>query len=153
MRCARRPRDRGDRGRHAHGRLGRAHGARGPLSPLPAGAGDGPRLRVAAAAIDPALGDAGANLRAASDAVRVAAEAGADVVLLPEMWPTSFVPDADDACLAASASAVEGLARVADELAVTVVGSAYGPRAPLPTNRAHVLCGGAALAHYDKVHL
>lgn len=85
--------------------------------------------------------------------MRVAAEAGAQVVLLPEMWPTSFVPDADDACLAASAAAVDALARVADERGVTVVGSAYGPRAPLPTNRAHVLSGGETLAHYDKVHL
>ncbi len=116
-------------------------------------------MRVATLEIDLRTGDVDANLATALAGVRAAATAGAQLVAIPEMWPTSFVPNAQAADFDASDHAVAEMARIAGELRVVVVGSAFGPvgdNAPgpaLPTNRAHVLAGGEVLAWYDKVHL
>lgn len=117
-------------------------------------------LRLAAAALDPRAGAVDTNLESALGALRAAAEAGARVVALPEMWPTSFTAEVDAGLVRAGEAAVEALASAAAELGVVAVGSAYGARdGGAPTNRAHVV--GAAsvprkglwLGAYDKVHL
>lgn len=117
--------------------------------------GEDEPMRVATLEIDIRTGAVDGNLAAAIEGVRAAAEAGADLVALPEMWPTSFVPQATAADLRASDEAVESMARLSGELGVVVVGSAFaaGSADELPTNRAHVLGRGGVLASYDKVHL
>lgn len=113
-------------------------------------------MKVATASFDVRAGEIEGNLEAACAALRAAAAEGASLVVLPEMWPTSFTAEADDGELADSATAVESAASLAAELGVAVTGSAYGPRGgsrALPSNRAHVLEGGGVSASYDKVHL
>ncbi len=114
-------------------------------------------MRVATLEMDLRTGEVDVNLGTALMGVRAAAAAGAELVAIPEMWPTSFVPRATAADFAASDAAVEEMARVTGELGIVVVGSAFGPRGgreeSLPTNRAHVLGDGETLGWYDKVHL
>lgn len=117
-------------------------------------------MRVATLEIDLRTGAVESNLKRVLEGVRAAAGDGADLVAVPEMWPTSFVAGASESDYAASDGAVGRLAELTDELSITVVGSAFGPRlpvsqggVPLPTNRAHVLRDGRLEAWYDKVHL
>lgn len=113
-------------------------------------------MRIATLSLDVRVGDVRGNLRAALDALAWAADQGAHVAALPEMWPTSFTAEATDGELAESDAAVLDLARAAAAHGVAVVGSSYGPRGgprDLPSNRAHVLEGGDLCAHHDKVHL
>lgn len=116
-------------------------------------------MRVATLEIDLRTGDVPANLRGVLEGVRAAAAAGASLVAVPEMWPTSFIPDATAADFEASERAVSELSQVAGELGIVAVGSAFGAPGPdpdrkqLPTNRAHVLGEGELLGWYDKVHL
>ena len=67
-------------------------------------------MRVAAAPLDLLTGDVPSNLAQARSAVDEAAAAGAELLALPEMWPTSFVPNAGPDELASSQRAVEDLA-------------------------------------------
>ncbi|MEM9800209.1 MAG: nitrilase-related carbon-nitrogen hydrolase [Planctomycetota bacterium] len=112
-------------------------------------------MRVATLELDVRTGDVEGNLRAAREALGRAAEGGAQLASLPEMWPTSFVASAGGDTFEASGEAVGALADLAAELGVVTVGSAFaaGDEGELPTNRAHVLAGGRVVAHYDKVHL
>ncbi len=117
-------------------------------------------MRVATLEVDLRTGAVATNLAAVLEGVRAAAAVDVDLVAIPEMWPTSFVPSATTEDFAASEAAVDELARVSGELGIVVVGSAFGPAlsgsvgAPaLPSNRAHVLVDGERAAWYDKVHL
>ena len=116
-------------------------------------------MRVAALEVDLRTGDVAGNLAAVQDGITAAAGLGAVLVAVPEMWPTSFVAGADSGTFASSDAAVAEVARLASELGLTVVGSAFGsPSAgELPTNRAHVLGPDGApdggVPYYDKVHL
>jgi len=117
-------------------------------------------LTVCAAALAPLEREVEANLAAAAEAVERAARRGAQVVALPEMWPTSFCARVDRALVEASEEAVRALARLAVELGVAVVGSGYAEHpSDRPFNRAHILgptaaaTPGQAPPGYDKVHL
>ena len=50
------------------------------------------------------------NLAQAEEALRQAAQAGAQLCLLPEMWPTSFCAEVDPGVLARSQEALARLA-------------------------------------------
>lgn len=113
-------------------------------------------MRAATISIDVRAGEVDGNLTAALIGLRAAADERAALVVLPEMWPTSFTSEADDGELRVSRAAVDAVSAECDRLGVTVVGSAYGPRSgarDLPSNRAHVLASGALAAFHDKVHL
>ena len=112
-------------------------------------------MRVAAAPLDLLTGDVPSNLAQARSAVEEAAAAGAELLALPEMWPTSFVPNAGPDELASSQRAVEDLAQHAAAAGIAVVGSAFGPvdASERPSNRLHLLVGGAIHALHDKEHL
>lgn len=113
-------------------------------------------MRVATLEIDLRTGATDTNLRAVEAGVRAAATAGAQLVAVPEMWPTSFIASATEGLFRASDEAVAEIAKLAGELGIVVVGSAFGPAAGpqgLPSNRAHVLGQGETLAFHDKVHL
>lgn len=111
-------------------------------------------LTVATLQADLSRSDPEANLRRVLAHLEDAARGGARLVVLPEMWPTSFEPDAGEAALEASERAVEALRAASARLGLAAVGSAYGrgPDGRL-TNRVHVVEDGRLLATYDKVHL
>jgi NAD+ synthase (glutamine-hydrolysing) len=129
-----------------------------------------PTLRLALAQVDPTVGDLAGNTALVRGFTRKAAEAGAHLVLFPEMIVTGY-PVEDlvfrDTLVAASRAAVETLARdLADDGlgdVVVVVGylDADGP-ARLgadtttphgPRNAAAVLARGTVQARYFKHHL
>jgi NAD+ synthase (glutamine-hydrolysing) len=131
-----------------------------------------PNPRIALAQIDTRVGDVDANARAVLDWVRTAAQAGADLVVFPEMTLTGY--PIEDLALRASfrrgaeaalqrtaiTLAEEGLGDVAvlvgtvGEKSVTPVhepGAPEGPRRP--TNQAVLLQHGRVQVRYDKHHL
>ena len=111
-------------------------------------------MRAAALQFDVALGDVAANLAAAEQGLREAARRELDLVVLPEMWPSSFC-EAEPELQTASEGAVERVREVSAELGLVVCGSAWGPAEPggPPSNRLHVFDAGRAVLAYDKVHL
>ena len=101
--------------------------------------------------------DAAHNFAHAEALIRRAAADGADVVVLPEMWNTGFVPAAATAS-AADHDGAETKARLgalARELRVNLMaGSVANDRGGFLTNTAYVFDrAGACIAEYDKVHL
>jgi predicted amidohydrolase len=103
------------------------------------------------------------NLAAAESAVRAAAAAGARLVVLPEVWATSFPagqPAGDAALLAAAEEATAMAASWSAELNLVIAGSYLAPAAGLGQgaggrfyNRLLVHDGGELRLSYDKVHL
>lgn len=100
------------------------------------------------------------NLAEVERGLGEAARAGAELVVLPEVWPTSFPQGARSQAELAEmcAQSERALARLAEWSrvhALVVCGSALapGPRGELPRNRLHVFDAGELLASYDKVHL
>jgi omega-amidase len=126
-------------------------------------------MRAAAFQFDVRRGEVDANLRTVEAALRRAAEQGIELVVLPEMWPTSFPPPggAREDLLRRSDEALERLAELAGELELIVCGSAFAAPepwlddapSPRPANRLQILDGTGApgpartLLAYDKVHL
>ncbi|MDQ0373581.1 NAD+ synthase [Cellulomonas humilata] len=131
-----------------------------------------PSPRIALAQIDTRVGDVDANAQAVLDWARTAAQAGADLVVFPEMTLTGY-PIEDLALRAsfrrgaeaalqrtAAALAADGLGDLAvlvgtvGEKSVTPVhepGAPEGPRRP--TNQAVLLQHGQVQVRYDKHHL
>ena len=118
------------------------------------------RPHVAALPLD-VSSDPSVNRERVLGALDDAARDGVDLLVLPEMWPTSFTPDAGPEVLSVSREIVEEVAERAATLGLLVAGTAYGPPAGsapgaqpgLPTNRLHLFDGGRDLLAYDKVHL
>ncbi|WP_426592305.1 NAD+ synthase [Cellulomonas sp. McL0617] len=131
-----------------------------------------PHARVALAQIDTRVGDVAANAQAVLAWARTAADAGADLVVFPEMTLTGY--PIEDLALRASfrrgaESALQETAKaLADDglgdLAVLVgtvgerkVTPVHEPRAPegprRPTNQAALLQHGTVQARYNKHHL
>ena len=121
-------------------------------------------VRIALAQVDPCVGDVTGNATLVLAWAARAAEAGADLVVFPEMVLTgypiedlalrdSFARAAD----AALADVTRGLVeRGLGELTVvlgTLGRSAASGREGRPTNRAVVVRGGSVIATYDKHHL
>jgi omega-amidase len=113
-------------------------------------------MRVAAFQFDVLEDDPDGNLAAVERGLAQAADQGCALVVLPEMWPTSFTPRVGEEQLAASERALEALAAWSKAHALVVCGSAYG-RVPgdgaLPANRMHIFDDGVQVVGYDKVHL
>ncbi|KQR16429.1 NAD+ synthase [Cellulomonas sp. Leaf334] len=131
-----------------------------------------PSPRIALAQIDTRVGDVDANARAVLDWARTAAQAGADLVVFPEMTLTGY--PIEDLALRASfrrgaeaalqrtavALADEGLGDLAvlvgtvGEKSVTPVHEPGAPEGPKrPTNQAVLLQHGQVQVRYDKHHL
>ncbi|MEZ5977836.1 MAG: nitrilase-related carbon-nitrogen hydrolase [Planctomycetota bacterium] len=112
---------------------------------------------VAALPMDVVRGEPGRNLEVALAGVRRAAAEGATLVVLPEMWVTSFPASADDdraADLAATERAWDAVGALARESGVHVAGSAYARgEGERPRNRFRLVGPGGTLLEHDKVHL
>lgn len=82
-------------------------------------------LRVAAVQLEPVVGDVEANLDRAERLARRAADAGAEVIVLPEFFTTgmAFLAQVGGGALPADGAATEMLARVASAKRVMVGGS------------------------------
>lgn len=131
-----------------------------------------PSPRIALAQIDTRVGDVDANALAVLEWARTAAQAGADLVVFPEMTLTGY-PIEDLALRAsfrrgaeaalqrtAAALADEGLGNLAvlvgtvGETTVTPVHEPGAPEGPKrPTNQAVLLQHGQVQVRYDKHHL
>lgn len=114
-------------------------------------------MRVAAFQFDVRRGEVAANLGAVEQGLREAGQLGIELVVLPEMWPTSFidVERVDEPWLAATDAALERVSRLSADLGLVVAGSAFGRAGPgvAPRNRLHVIDRGRTVLAYDKVHL
>lgn len=121
-------------------------------------------MDLAALQVDVRPGDVDANLAAAEAALAVAAEAGARLALLPELWATSFPgaegPAGDAELAAGAAEALECARRWSAEADLLVAGSYLAPGPNLGRagagrflNRLVVHEAGREVLLYDKVHL
>lgn len=113
-------------------------------------------MRIAAFQFDVRRADAAANLAQVEAALRAASERGFDLVVLPEMWATSFpASGADLAALAAEDErAQQRVQELSRELGLVVCGSTFGVRpSGKPANRWRLVDRGELLASYDKTHL
>ncbi len=111
-------------------------------------------VRVAALQFDVRVDDPAANLAAVGEGLRRASEEECRLVVLPEMWPTSFVPAIDERARRATEEALERLAAWSGEYGLVVCGSAYGFHpGRRPTNRFHIYDRGRHAGGYDKLHL
>jgi predicted amidohydrolase len=113
-------------------------------------------MRAAALQMDVRRGEVEANLAAVERGLRDAAERGVALVVLPEMWPTSFVADtADPRWLRATDAALARVDALARELGLVVAGSALaaGGAGEPPRNRLVVSERGERVLTYDKLHL
>jgi NAD+ synthase (glutamine-hydrolysing) len=117
-----------------------------------------PTLRIALAQVNPCVGDIAGNAALVVNAARSAHEAGAHLVLLPEMVVTGY--PIEDLALrasfqrAAAAAASEVVTQLKPYGDLTVVFGSLGTGPDgRPTNRAIVAKGGEVIATYDKHHL
>lgn len=112
-------------------------------------------LTVALAQIDIVLGDPAANLAHVSDLAAQAAAAGAELLVLPELWSTGYALDrAEELATPLDSGVFAELAKLARQHQIAICGSALSQGPGRPTNTA-VLFGpdGAALGAYSKIHL
>lgn len=110
-------------------------------------------VRIGALQFDVVDGAWETNLERVDAGLEEAARTGLQLVVLPEMWPTSFTAEVTDEVLDASDRCLERLARRSAELGLVVSGSAYARTNGLPANRLHVFDRGTPCSTYDKVHL
>ena len=113
-------------------------------------------MRAAAFQFDVRRGDVAANLASVERGLARVAQRGVELVVLPEMWPTSFVADGDPhEWQRASDAAVERVGALSRELGLVVAGSAMGAAraGEPPRNRLTVFARGERVLGYDKLHL
>ncbi|MCE9592929.1 MAG: hypothetical protein K8S98_01945 [Planctomycetes bacterium] len=117
-------------------------------------------MRIAALQFDVRRGDVEANLARVRRGLEVARQGAVELVLLPEMWPTSF-PDGD-ADLAREVERTEQalveIATLSRTLGLVLAGSAFARGAPSvpgepPCNRLTIHDRGERVFEYDKLHL
>ncbi len=83
-------------------------------------------MHIAALQFDVRRTEVASNLETVEQGLRQAADQGIELLLLPEMWPTSFVPSAElGPWLSPSRAAVERVRRLSEELGIAVAGSAF----------------------------
>jgi len=111
--------------------------------------------RVTAAQLSLAVGDVAGNRRAGLEAIATAADAGADLVVLPELSDTGYVfaDRAEALALADPTTTVDAWVEAAGRYGVVVVGGYCDRSGDTLTNSAVVVEGDGVRARYDKVHL
>jgi len=110
-------------------------------------------FNAACAQINIDAGKVSVNLDAATAAVRAAAKRGSELIVLPEMWPTSFVSEPSVSMIRESREAERVMTRLSEELSVMIIGSALEEERGSLFNRCCVADQGKVLATYRKIHL
>jgi NAD+ synthase (glutamine-hydrolysing) len=112
-----------------------------------------PPLRVALAQIDATVGDISGNEARIAEQIAAARDAGAQLVLFPELALTGYPPE--DLLLKEHflADAAAALHRLADETTGIVAVVGYPERAEDVHNAAAILADGELRASYRKLHL
>ena len=113
-------------------------------------------MRVAAFQFNVRRGEVARNLAEVERGLRAAAERRIELVVLPEMWPTSFVAEGEPvAWQRATDEALERVRVLSGELGLFVAGSAFGAgrAGEPPCNRLTLFARGECLLVYDKLHL
>jgi predicted amidohydrolase len=98
-------------------------------------------------------GDVGSNLASAESVLRAAADGGAQLVLLPEMWTTSFVKAATTEMIREAKAAEQTIAKLSKELELMVIGGGLEEEQGAFFNRCAVADCGNILGSYRKIHL
>ena len=93
------------------------------------------------------------NLHAAQRGIMAATSAGAQLIVLPEMWTTSFVEEITDDLVKEAEDAEEQMLRLSSDLDLVIVGSSLESVGNQHFNRAVVMDHGQVLGAYRKVHL
>jgi predicted amidohydrolase len=93
------------------------------------------------------------NLATAQASVQAAAEKGAQLVVLPEMWPTSFVAEPSVTLIRESREAERAMTRLSEELGIMIVGGGLEEEKGQFYNRALVADQGKVLCTYRKIHM
>jgi predicted amidohydrolase len=113
-------------------------------------------MRAAALQFDVLRGATRDNLAHVERGLRLAAQRGVELVVLPEMWPSGFPGPRSElgALTAADDAAWSRVREFSRELELAVCGSGFGVALPdRPANRSRLFERGVELASYDKVHL
>lgn len=114
-------------------------------------------MRIAALQFDVRRGEVEANLARVRCGLELAREGAVDLVVLPEMWPTSFPESGADLAreLGRTERALDELAELSRALGLAVAGSSFAAGAPgePPRNRLTLFERGEVALVYDKVHL
>jgi predicted amidohydrolase len=117
-------------------------------------------MRIAALQFDVRRGEVEQNLARVKRGLERAHAGEVELVLCPEMWPTSFPESGADLEreLAATERALGELERLSRELSLAVGGSSFARGAQAragepPVNRLTLFDRGARVLEYDKVHL
>ena len=98
-------------------------------------------------------GDVDGNLASAETALRAAADDGAQLVVLPEMWTTSFVKEPTQDLLREAKAAEQTITQISDELGLVVVGGGLEEEKGAFFNQCLVVDSGKVLGSYRKIHL
>ena len=96
--------------------------------------------------------DVARNLAEAEAGLRLAAAAGARLAVLPEMWPTSFVPHYPRALIDASGEAEQRIVQLSAELQMVIVGGGVEAEGSKLYNRALVAEHGQVRGSFRKIH-
>lgn len=111
------------------------------------------RFQAACVQFDVERGLVEKNLRSAQAGVTAAAAAGARLIVLPELWTTSFVEEITDTLVAKAEDAEEKMLRISGDLECVIVGSSLEKEGDRCFNRAVVMDHGRQLGSYRKIHL
>lgn len=110
-------------------------------------------MRAAALQWDVRRGDVESNLRDATQLIAEAHEDGAAVLVLPELWASSFVGSDFEEVREDVARAERELATMSGDLGVVLVGSNYEADGDTVYNTSTLWQDGKALGSYRKAHL
>jgi predicted amidohydrolase len=98
-------------------------------------------------------GETERNLATVTEGLRAATEEGAELVVLPEMWTTSFLKEPTDDDIRRSNAAEHALLELSKELKMMVIGSAPEVSDGRYFNRARIFDCGEVLGTYRKIHM
>ena len=110
-------------------------------------------FKCACVQFDVVRGDVDGNLEKAERGLRDAADQGALLAVLPEMWTTSFVPEITPALVARSKAAEKHMVRLSAQLGMVVVGGGLVQEDGQTYNRALLVDHGKIVGEYRKIHL
>ncbi|MGI9017179.1 MAG: nitrilase-related carbon-nitrogen hydrolase [Euzebya sp.] len=109
-------------------------------------------MRIAAIQADLLWEDPETNRRRFTERLWAAAGAGANLVLLPEMFPTGFSMASTEIAEESDGTTVQWMCDQARTHDVHLAGSLATVGDPLPTNRLVLAGPEGVVGHYDKIH-